>query len=286
VREPYTGGPEFEGDVLEDEAKMLRALVPLSLAESDVDASAQGLSSALSVSDTLRAFGDVTVGRDERLALTRPMTIAIAGNLEVDGALYLCPGSRIVVAGQVVATGRLEGRHSLIVADSFVGAGALVASLQIIVIDSLALTGSGRLSHPSLVFVLGRETDGVRRGVAALRDSSGIDGALIASESEEAEARDEMLVYVAPQAVVRGVVSGGSLDIKGTVIGTAAGQFGFYESPSTYANWVRSGLYETLARPSEVLMPEGFSSPGAWDIAWITELPPRIRIRADQEGHP
>ena len=82
----------------------------------------------------------------------------------------------------------------------------------------------------------------------------------------------ENLIKLGPQATVVGTVySNTRVQLDGTVVGTVLTKdFYFYEAPTTYLGWLRSGAIDRTKLPSGFLVPPGFDHTLRLDVLeWL-----------------
>jgi hypothetical protein len=80
----------------------------------------------------------------------------------------------------------------------------------------------------------------------------------------------QLKVTVDTTAIVRGAIyTKGLTELFGTVHGTViTDQFYFYESPTSYFNWIKDATIDRTQRPDEFILPIGFSASPKFEILY------------------
>jgi hypothetical protein len=95
-------------------------------------------------------------------------------------------------------------------------------SAQFISGDSLVIMDRTKLEYPSVLYLIGRESDDRRFGIIDLQDSSYVGGTLIYPPSNSVNIRDNGIIQISEKSSVNGVVyCSNKLSLQGTIYGTA-----------------------------------------------------------------
>lgn len=216
--------------------------------------------------------GGLSLSAADQSVFDAPALVLATGDVSLEGALTLAPGS-IVVAGRTLrVAGDVRGSNVLLVGRKGVFAGGRIRlSAQLVSESQIAVGGEARFDDPSLAYV--ERPDGRVR----LSGTAHIDGwVLVPNTSDDVSNRDPEVV-VSDSASVRGALYNvATTELHGTVLGSVlARRFAFYQSPTHYVNWVKDAVVDVTRRPAPFVAPFGFdASPRPQIITWSNEQRP------------
>ena len=224
------------------------------------------------------ASGDLRLTPADSLLLQEPMTVMAQGDLIVEGPIPLQPGT-MLLAGKTLQIGkRVTGRDGL-----FFGREGLAIT------DTTRLSGqffsrayiraaaAAYLAYPSVLYVTGERV--VPDGSIVVEDGAVIDGTLIYPPMDPRPEVRRGRVRIQPAAQVRGAIfNAHETEFHGTLYGALLTRhFYFYESPTSYVNWLKDAVVNVEERPANYLLPLGFSPAPRlavlrWDV-FLEEAP-------------
>lgn len=189
----------------------------------------------------------------------RDVWAVAGGDLTVAGPLVLPPYVRLAAAGTVRLVGDVGGGPALAYGRTGAEtAGPVTASVHLLAGRSVRVGSGATLRFPSSAVAVapGGVTVEVDTGAA-------LDGFAAYAPSIDGRTAPDGLVAVRRGARLRGALySADRAEVEGEVVGpTVTWQFRFYESPSTYVNWLRSGRYHAHVLPPPAV-PYGAGAPG------------------------
>lgn len=274
-RERYTGrmdgdvrltadltAPFFDTRLLEGEIDRLDAYLQMPLTEAPTLADTLSLAQHLpSENPIYHVAGSLHLSSADSLLLSQPITVVSDGDVTLEGPLYIQPRSQVVAGGQVRLRGEIAGygglfygREGIEAADSARCEGQFLAGQQIL------LQPHTHLTYPSLLYVSMRSAP---RGTSIIVEDNAIVEGLIIRPPFALEPTDTRgRILIAPTAIVRGALfNAHETEFHGTLYGTLlTHQFYFYDSPSSYVNWLKDATIDVEERPTPFLLPLQFSA--------------------------
>ena len=203
----------------------------------------------------------------------------------LDAPLYIAVDGPILIAGNA----RLSGLIAVLASGEIeVSSDVMLDQVILYSLDSIKISARSNISsqmisgsimldehavarYPSVLLSTQlRSSHDLSRAII-LKDNAKVEG-LIALTVDRADAREEELVNVhATASVVGAVVSNARLTLDGTVAGTVMTEdFYFYEPPTSYLGWLRSGRIDRNKLPSSFFVPPGFSDELRLDVLdWL-----------------
>lgn len=188
--------------------------------------------------------------------------LVVRGNLTINGPLNLGNKTKVFVRDTLTVSSKVEGSDLVF----FVGGpvtigGNAIFSGQIISENSITLKDDAYLVYPSMLFtslefLSGNETEAIR-----LTGNAMLDGTVIYPVQTNTFNQEQLRVKIEESATVRGAVySQGQTELDGTVLGSVlTRQFYFYESPTSYINWIKDATIDISQRPETYIVPFGFT---------------------------
>lgn len=218
--------------------------------------------------------GDGMVSAADTHLWAMPHTVVAAGHLAVEGPLHFPPGTQFIAGRALRVRGGVRGREGLFygregvdVSGGVRAGGAVLSRATIHVADSV------RLTYPSVLYVTG-EAAGLGGGIR-LEGSAVVEGMVLHPGLEPPPLIPQGRVVVGASARVRGgIYNGLETELHGTLEGTLMTfRAYFYESPTSYVNWLKDVTIEVTRRPVTYLLPLRFSvEPLLEVVRWETRL--------------
>ncbi len=139
-----------------------------------------------------------------------------------------------------------------------------------IISPRITLHSGAVASYPSVLISLHLDTASHAAQQIVMEKGSRVEGTVMMLQ-ENADDNMPDCLQLMPRATVVGLVySQGKTTLDGTVIGSVVTRsFYFYEAPTTYIDWLRSGLVDRTALPKSFLLPLGFDSQRYQVIDWL-----------------
>lgn len=217
--------------------------------------------------------GDLHLSTTDHSEFDEPILVIARKDLILDGSLVFQPGSQFVAGGKLYVKGGVTGRDGMFygregvfLSDSIQCAGQFFSDRRILVTDAVYLR------YPSVLYVSElNDSDGA--GLIEVTGHALVDGSLLYVNPHGEEYRAKSRVVIGADAVLRGSIYNSSrTELTGTVLGSVATyQFGFYESPTEYVNWLKDARVDVGQRPLNFLLPIGFSRKPRLEILTLDE---------------
>lgn len=203
--------------------------------------------------------------------------IVIKGNLTIDEDVDFGKRTRLYIRDTLLVNGSIEGTDLIIMSGGPVTIGGSSAfSGQVISKKEITLQENVYLKYPGMVFsslefLSGRDASPL---VIHIKDNAIVDGTVVYPVSRLSFDQERLRVKVDPESTVRGAIySRGQTELEGTVLGSVlTRQFYFYESPTSYINWLKDATIDLFQRPENYITPLGFSDSAKYAVVdWEVE---------------
>lgn len=198
----------------------------------------------------------------ESLLISKKAVVIVNGNLSITGDGNLGDFTTFIAKDTLSIGGSIKGTHNL------VNAGMLIEikdqaqiNAQLVSRGRIVIKDQAYLSYPSLVYSSSTTYLGEQPEVIHLQDESTVDGMVIYPVETGAFNREQFRIKIDEEATVRGSVYNlGQTELVGSVYGSVlTKQFYFYESPTSYINWLKDAEIDHSKIPKEFVAPIGFS---------------------------
>jgi len=148
-----------------------------------------------------------------------------------------------------------------------IGGGAEL-STQAISGNDIIIRDQAYLRYPSMLYTSQEFAAERQEIIIDIRDQAMVDGTIIYPVQSSNFTSGLFRVRAADQAVVRGgIYTLGQTELEGKVLGSVlTHQFYFYESPSSYINWLKDAEIDLSGRPENYVIPLGFSEHPEYQI--------------------
>jgi Na+-transporting NADH:ubiquinone oxidoreductase subunit NqrC len=227
------------------------------------------------VGDTLYFDYSVSWSSQDSVSFPKDLTIAVNGNLTLNGNYYFGAFTKLLVRDTLRVGGSISGEHILMYAgQSLQIGGGTQLSVQAISGGGIIIRDNAYLTYPSLIYT-DQELSPVRQEIIIdIRDNTKVDGTVIYPVQTTNVTSGLFRVRVSGRAVVRGgIYTLGQTELEGKVLGSVlTQQFYFYESPSSYINWLKDADVDFSGRPEDYVMPIGFSEHPDYQILDWSEV--------------
>ena len=223
--------------------------------------------------------GDHTIIPGDSLLFKKPVTVVASGRLALEGLFHFEPGTMFIAGKGLSIKGKVSGRDGLFFGREGVEiADSARFSGQVFSRKYIRLSKGSYLAYPSVLYATGEAE--MPEGNIILEDGTILDGTIIYPPMELEPSVRRGRVRVEPQARVRGAIfNAHETEFHGTLYGALlTRQLYFYESPTSYINWIKDAVIDSEARPIEYLLPLGFSaSPRLEVLRWDVHLEDGVR---------
>ncbi len=220
--------------------------------------------------------GNLSIQANSPAFLPDSTTWIVTGNLTVNGELDAGRFTRFIVGDTLTVNSNLKGEHTLFYAGKLARmAGNTNVSAQIISEGDISLSGKNYLRYPSLLYVKPDIQGSIKTGTINVKNETLIEGVIMISDIVDAIVTDEKtLISIGEGVTLKGAVYNTSrTEMSGTVYGTVmTNQFYFYNSPTTYLNWLKDAQINIADRPSPFAVPIGFSEEAEFEILYREEI--------------
>ncbi len=256
LKEPFFDGHFLQG-AIEDLDRYLSGSPATSPPTEQRRPLAKGLPSENPVH---RVSGSLQLTEADSLLLRDPVTIVARGNLTLEGALHFQPGT-VFIAGQTLLIKEgVTGREGLFYGRRRVEtSGNVLLSGQFFSREYIGVARKAYLDYPSVLYVTGEAAE--QGGGILIEDGAVVNGTLVHPPLDAEPAIPQGRVIVEPAAQVRGAVfNAHETEFHGTLYGALlTHQLYFYESPTSYVNWLKDAVIDVDERPIKYLLPLRFA---------------------------
>ncbi len=215
-----------------------------------------------STRDTVFFIKDLVIEQNEFFEVPANKTLLVDGNIMIDGELKVGAFSKVLSDDTLMVSGKLEGTDFIAYAETVLEVGGeSEASGQFISSGRIYVSGNSYLQYPSVLYTSMEFFDGNEPEVIKISDQAVLNGTIIYPVENNIATRELFRVKVGKSATVRGgIYTLSQTELEGNILGTVAtNQFYFYESPTTYINWLKDVSVDVTGRPENYIMPVGFS---------------------------
>ncbi len=207
----------------------------------------------------------------ERNIVTMPMDLVIIvdGNFTINGNYTFKPFTKIIVSDTLLVGGSVTGKNILLYAGKSLQIGGGVSvSTQALSEGNIVVRDNAYLEYPSLVFSSQETYEGGAKEVINITGDAVIDGTVVYPFRPSGFTQEFLKVKIDTNAIVRGsIYNNGQTELSGKILGTAMTyQFYFYESPTTYVNWLKDVTIDVSQRPENFILPIGFTDSAKYTI--------------------
>jgi hypothetical protein len=227
-------------------------------------------------SDTLYIRGDLIIEDELSILSEDELTLFVEGNLTINNAITIPDYSKIIARDSLRINGSLIGSNIFLYGGTYVEIGGTYVEIggttllggQVLSSGSIVIKDQSYLSFPSLVYSSKEFFAGGSPDIIELRDEAIVDGSIIYSTPLSAFQRDNMRIHIDTTTTLRGgLYNAGQTELHGTVLGSVlTQQFYFYESPTSYINWLKDVTIDVTQRPPGFVVPIGFSEHPRYEI--------------------
>ena len=206
------------------------------------------------------ALGDLRLTVADSLLFREPLTAVAQGNLIVEGPVHLQPGTMLLAGGRLQIRKGVTGRDGLFFSREGLEISATTRlSGQFFSRAYIRATSGTYLEYPSLFYVTGERV--MPGGGIVAEDGATIDGTIIHPLMDPEPAVRRGRVRIQAAARVRGAIfNAHETEFHGTLYGSLlTRQFYFYDSPTSYVDWLKDAVINIEERPTNYLLPQGFS---------------------------
>lgn len=225
-----------------------------------------------------RVEGTLRLTSDNAAQFARPVTLIATGDLVLEGPLHLLPGTMLLAGQGLDIRGPVTGSEVLFYGRNGVTIGDGVrCAAQVFSEQFIRLTDDAYLEYPSVLYVTGKGAE--FGGAIEINNQSVMNGTVVHPSLEPEPLVPAGRIVVADSARVRGgVFNMHQTELHGTVYGSVLShQFYFYDSPTSYVNWLLDVNIEPDERPIKYLLPLRFNEyvrlgVVAWDVV-VDEVP-------------
>lgn len=186
-------------------------------------------------------------------------TIMVEGNATILEPLSLPAFTKLIVRDSLKIEADVNGDHLVFQAGAYINI-KKTAELQGQIISNgpISISDEVYLHYPSVVLSYFNPTNFEEVAPILLTGKSTVDGMVFSIHQSMSSAENSDFKNIIDSgALVRGAyINTGISEVKGEIHGTViTHQFEFYESPTTYKNWIREGVFDLSKRPKDFIIP-------------------------------
>ncbi len=194
--------------------------------------------------------------------IPKDIVVLVEGNLTITGEGNLGTYTTFIAKDTLSIGGSVTANHTILSAGTYLELKDQVSmNAQLISKGRIQLRDQVYLTYPSLVYTSTTTFLGEQQEVIHLQDESIVDGTLVYPIETGRFNREQFRIKIDENALVRGsIYNQGQTELAGKVYGAVlTKQFFFYESPTTYINWIKDAEIDITQRPHDYIVPIGFS---------------------------
>ncbi len=206
------------------------------------------------------ADGDLHVTAADSSLLSKPVIVAVSGNLILEGPIRFANRSHFLAGDQIILRGVVTGEHGIFYGRHAVNTmGVTESKGQFISLGEISVRDSSYLAYPSMLFLAGSETGST--GNIEISGISQVNGSVIHDTMSEQLSDVRGRVLVGSEAIVRGsIFNPYETEIHGILYGSlVTHRLFFYKSPTRYINWLWDATIDVNYRPEGFILPLMFS---------------------------
>ncbi len=192
----------------------------------------------------------------------KDIVVLVEGNLTITGDGNLGTYTTFIARDTLSIGGSVTATHAILSAGTFMELRDQVSmNAQLISKGRIQLRDQVYLTYPSMVYTSTTTFLGEQQEVIHLQEESTVDGTLVYPIETGRFNREQFRIKIDENALLRGsIYNQGQTELTGTVYGSVlTKQFFFYESPTTYINWIKDAEIDINQRPQDFIVPIGFS---------------------------
>lgn len=228
--------------------------------------------SFLSSGDTLFFFENTSWDVESFVRMPDDITIFVAGNLILNGNIKFGKYTKIIVRDTLQVEGNITGQHILLYSGKSLEVGAAVKVSCQCFSGNEIIVSNAYLQHPSFLFTQQEYNSIEQKEIIHIRENSIIDGTIVYPVEQNQFSSENFKIKIDEKALVRGgVYTLAQTELSGTVYGSVLSrQFYFYESPTSYINWLKDADIDISQRPEDYVLPLGFTNQPKYKvIEWM-----------------
>ena len=207
-----------------------------------------------------RVAGPLRLTTADSLLLREPLTVVARGNLTLEGPLHFRPGTIFITAQTLKINDEVTGREGLFFGrEGIETSGAVHLSGQLFSRKDIRIASEAYLRYPSVLYVTGEAAE--TGGGILVEEDAVVNGTILHPPIDPLPAIAQGRIIVEPAAVVRGTIfNAHETEFHGELYGSLlTRQLYFYESPTSYINWLKDTVVDVDERPIKYVLPLRFS---------------------------
>jgi len=217
--------------------------------------------------------GDLTIDAKTPMTIPDSVHVIVNGALTLKGQIRLGAFNRWHAKDKIHIGKNVSGDFLYFESDSaIVIANGSDMSGQFYSSSAIILEELAHLRYPSSLYVIDPNDGGSRKGTIKHSTGSYFEGTVILADNnlQSIVTNENSMILIEENAIIKGSVNSiGRVELRGHVAGSVlAHNFYFYDSPTHYLNWIRSGSIDVMERPKNFTLPVGSSERSQYDILW------------------
>ena len=221
------------------------------------------LASQISNSDNVIYYSDkdIEINNDNRFILDNIVTVISKTQVTLADSVHYQPGSIFIAKENIEIKDYVTGDLGLFYAENIDISMAANCSGQFLATNSIKIKDQAILKYPSVLYLKGIEMQGERSGSIELSGYSVVEGTIIYPSSTGFGIIDKGKIYIGDNVQINGVVyCANQIEFQGIIEGCLLTyQSYFYDSPTHYINWLRTGYIDNDKKRSSFCLPLFFS---------------------------
>lgn len=216
---------------------------------------------------------DIVFDRSNSDILKKNLLVVSKGNIILKDDVHFGEGSVFVSKESICLSDSVTGQLSIFYSPKIQVKDQVTCDGQFFASDSIIVSDEVVFEYPSILYLIGSNDSGQRRGSIILDDYVRVFGSIIYPNNPYDLVTDNGIIFVSTNAEVNGIIyCSNRLDFNGSLNGVLMTyQCYFYESPTHYLNWIRSGNITIPKNDPLYCLPIGFEESPFYQIIYYEE---------------
>lgn len=195
-----------------------------------------------------------------------PLTVLVLGNLSIDSHAEVSGLIRFIVEGSIAIHGDVSVDHIIFVTADSIQIGPQVSLSGQFFAPKVRMQSASTVRYPSVVVSYSPQNSTKNQQIT-LENGCRFEGTLMLLEASNSSKQNDLVRVDAGVLLVGHLYSEAKTTLDGRVVGSVnTRDFYFYQAPTIYNGWIRTGKIDRTALPGGFLAPVGFLSSPHFDV--------------------
>jgi hypothetical protein len=213
--------------------------------------------------------GDLSI-KGRIIRCTLPLSIIVRGNVEFRQDASILGLVAVFSKKPIIIPSNISIESAILFSQDSIQVGENARICAQLFAHSICIETSATLSYPSVIISFPSKDPKNNKQAILLANGSKIEG-IVALLSVLSDQQQSIVNIQSGAKVIGAVISENTMTLDGSVDGIVITKdFYFYESPTTYLGWIRTGHIDRMALPVSFLIPPGFADSDKLDVLdWL-----------------